>query len=507
MIGRSGLFADIMCPNDEACWRPHCHFWHSKDEVPQEPSSSGEQPFVGYMGYVGNGELNSSSATISSATPTCSSIYAPVGNDLLTYQPVGIEPLQSPYIASFSGTTSDRKAESSSCSLRRKRDVSPLAELYKPKAPLEMPVDEILDPSQDSTLQPRQSTAAAAPEKVPIREQPKRAPEKKLNDYAKSVADIDTRIEELQRRIEEERRAKQRIVHEIKAKVKSTAIADYVPTKKAATDERYKSKSSSGYSGGYTPTPIAVLKAGKANAEEKQKENERQKGKDKEAVEEGKQKHRMTTRTKKAPSSSSTESTSSTRHSRPKVKLGETLSIEELFEDERYKSKSSSGYSGGYTPTPIAVLKAGKANAEEKQKENERQKGKDKEAVEEGKQKHRMTTRTKKAPSSSSTESTSSTRHSRPKVKLGETLSIEELFEDDAEPVPRKIRISKANDTSRSKLTDERVEAAKRRMAEAVTAQAQMRITATKNRAPNVAQQLNSRYEKLQREKEEIMKK
>lgn len=37
-------------------------------------------------------------------------------------------------------------------------------------------------------------------------------------------------------------------------------------------------------------------------------------------------------------------------------------------------------------------------------------------------------------------------------------------------------------------------------------ATARMRMVATKSNAPNVAQQLTSRYERLQREKEEIMK-
>uniref|UniRef100_A0A914RIB1 Uncharacterized protein n=1 Tax=Parascaris equorum TaxID=6256 RepID=A0A914RIB1_PAREQ len=142
-------------------------------------------------------------------------------------------------------------------------------------------------------------------------QQPKGGREKKLNDYAKSVADIDTRIEELQRRIEEEKRAKERIVHEIKAKVKSTTAVDYIPSKKAE-----RPKSSSGYSGGYTPTPIAVLKAEKANAKEKQKENERQRDKMKEAMVEEKIKQRAASK------------------SRPKIKFDETLSIEELFDDD-----------------------------------------------------------------------------------------------------------------------------------------------------------------------------
>lgn len=47
-----------------------------------------------------------------------------------------------------------------------------------------------------------------------------------LNDYAKSVADIDTRIEELQRRIEIERQQKEKIVHDIRALVKPPAAVN-----------------------------------------------------------------------------------------------------------------------------------------------------------------------------------------------------------------------------------------------------------------------------------------
>uniref|UniRef100_F1KRW3 RNA exonuclease 1 n=1 Tax=Ascaris suum TaxID=6253 RepID=F1KRW3_ASCSU len=407
MIGRSGLFADIVCPDDEACWRPHCHFWHSKDDPPQESTSSNEQPFVGYVGYVSSGELQPSSASISAD----SSIYAPIGNSLLTYQPIGIEPQPSSYIASFSGTTNGG-IEQGVPKERRKRGVSPLVELPKPRLPVDLPVDEILDPSRDAIVQPKQSTSAII-EKGLSREQPKGGREKKLNDYAKSVADIDTRIEELQRRIEEEKRAKERIVHEIKAKVKSTTAVDYIPSKK---NDRYKER-----------------------------------------------------------------------------------------------PKSSSGYSGGYTPTPIAVLKAEKASAKEKQKENERQRDKVKEAMAEEKIKQRAASKVKKTASSSSVESTSSARQSRPKTKFEETLSIEELFDDD-EPAPKKTRISRVDgkraESPQPKLTDERVEAAKRRMAETAAAQAtaRMRMVATKSNAPNVAQQLTSRYERLQREKEEIMK-
>lgn len=47
-----------------------------------------------------------------------------------------------------------------------------------------------------------------------------------LNDCAKSVADIDTRIEELQRKIEIERLQKEKIVHDIRALVKPSATAN-----------------------------------------------------------------------------------------------------------------------------------------------------------------------------------------------------------------------------------------------------------------------------------------
>ncbi|VDK57476.1 unnamed protein product [Gongylonema pulchrum] len=50
-----------------------------------------------------------------------------------------------------------------------------------------------------------------------------------LNEVAKSVADIDTRIEELQRRIEMERRQKEKIVHNIRALVKPSTSTDADP--------------------------------------------------------------------------------------------------------------------------------------------------------------------------------------------------------------------------------------------------------------------------------------
>lgn len=56
--------------------------------------------------------------------------------------------------------------------------------------------------------------------------QPTKFSEMSLNDFAKSVADIDTRIEELQRRIEIERRQKEKIVHDIRALVKPSAAVD-----------------------------------------------------------------------------------------------------------------------------------------------------------------------------------------------------------------------------------------------------------------------------------------
>lgn len=77
------------------------------------------------------------------------------------------------------------------------------------------------------------------------------------------------------------------------------------------------------------------------------------------------------------------------------------------------------------------MLKAEKASAKEKQKENERQRDKVKEAMAEEKIKQRAASKVKKTASSSSVESTSSARQSRPKTKFEETLSIEELFDDD----------------------------------------------------------------------------
>ena len=55
----------------------------------------------------------------------------------------------------------------------------------------------------------------------------------KLHDYVKSVAVLDTRIEELQRALEKQKREKEKMISEFKAKAKNGV--DYVPTKKCTS--------------------------------------------------------------------------------------------------------------------------------------------------------------------------------------------------------------------------------------------------------------------------------
>uniref|UniRef100_A0A158PMQ5 Putative rnase h (inferred by orthology to a S. mansoni protein) n=1 Tax=Anisakis simplex TaxID=6269 RepID=A0A158PMQ5_ANISI len=450
MIGRSALFTDLMCPDDEACWRPHCHFWHSKDEMVQESSNNmalQAQPFVGYMGYVDkNDDLKQHNSSMSNDNNQKTSAHQP---------------------------------DQSNHQQQRKRNTSPLAEITKPKKLIELSVDEILDPknerpdSQNNDTSKQKSVTKdehSLEKALNIGEILQKGVN--LNDHAKSVADIDTRIQELQRQLEEEKRIRERVVDEIKAKVKH----EYVPTTKK--DEHHAAPSSSSqhvqhqnhrssvsksksYSGGYTPTPLAVLKAEKANAKEKRQENERTKdiNEDREKLENGRSKDRERAKEKEA---------------RKKMRLDEKRSLKQRK-----------------VVCPDSLL------------------------------------------------GTSSKKPSCSKLKSTENLSIDDLFdgnESDDEvcfvylfvtvlfdsghimfvPPPKKLMRTAQGESRRvstdsiSTSTEQRVsDTAKRRIVESSIRQAtsEMRISAPKTKVRNVSQQLNDRYERLQKEKEAIMKK
>ncbi|VDN06347.1 unnamed protein product [Thelazia callipaeda] len=212
MIGRSGLFTDIMCPYDDDCSRPHCHFWHTKDDVSQQQESSlsflslpHEQPFVGYVGYV----------EMQAAAPVYyQSIYAPL-------DPVICSRTSSKSITQDSASHLNSDViyiPTKIAPSTHKRTPSP--EITKPKMPVELPVNEILDPSNDKpkTYIVPSTSGSSLVENTKYSEM-------SLNDYAKSVADIDTRIEKLQRKIEIERKQKEKIVHDIRALVKPGAVS------------------------------------------------------------------------------------------------------------------------------------------------------------------------------------------------------------------------------------------------------------------------------------------
>ncbi|KAK6103169.1 Exonuclease family protein [Brugia pahangi] len=416
MIGRSGLFADIMCPYDEDCTRPHCHFWHSKDDMSQQQqqypvpvmsTTVPEQPFVGYVGYV-----ESQKTVIETTAPICNqSIYAPLDPIVYT-QPPSTSGVQHSSVTYVPTKITPRPM----C----KRMPSP--EIPKPRMPVELSVDDILDPANDKS---RISVAPSANNSNIIENT--KLSELSLNDYAKSVADIDTRIEELQRKIEIERQQKEKIVHDIRALVKPSASvnSDSLAARKHSGS---KSRSKLTYTGGYTPTPIALLKSvEKAKIEAEQKKNSEENDNQKDVT-----------------------------NLKSKVKGG------------KMKDKSKS----------VKVKKV--------------------ENVEASKQ-----------------QSTKGKSQSVAKKKLNEQLSIEDLFETDVPAAKKRKHIGDDLKSKASSLPEKvekqeemqiNMDQAKRIAHSSMQSTAQICLTATKVRTPTMAQQLMNRYQKLQKEKEELLR-
>uniref|UniRef100_A0A915Q5Y1 Exonuclease domain-containing protein n=1 Tax=Setaria digitata TaxID=48799 RepID=A0A915Q5Y1_9BILA len=208
-----------------------------------------------------------------------------------------------------------------------------------------------------------------------------------------------------------------------------------------------------------------------------------------------------------------------------------------LFEEwkQASNSKSKLTYTGGYTPTPIALLKSvEKAKNEARQKKKSKTDEND-DAKEDamnlknkkrGKLKDRDKTKGVKMRKISNVEadvqiglkqqSDEGKSQSATKKKLDEQLSIEDLFEADV-PAAKKQRTDndvkeKASNISekekKQKGSEMKVEMKKRvaHSANNVKPTIQMSVTATKIRTPTVAQQLMNRYQKLQKEKEELLK-
>ncbi|VDM08186.1 unnamed protein product [Wuchereria bancrofti] len=418
MIGRSGLFADIMCPYDEDCTRPHCHFWHSKDDISQQQqqypvalmsTTVPEQPFVGYVGYV-----ESQKTAIETTVPICNqSIYAPLDPVVYT-QPPSTSGVQHSSVTYIPTKITPRPI----C----KRMPSP--EISKPKMPVELSVDDILDPANDKS---RISVAPSVNGSNLIENT--KLSEMSLNDYAKSVADIDTRIEELQRKIEIERQQKEKIVHDIRALVKPPASvnSDSLAARKHSGS---KSKSKLTYTGGYTPTPIALLKSvekAKIEAEQKKKSGIEENDNEKDVA--------------------------------------------------NLKNKAKGG-----------KIKDKSKNVKVKKVEN----------VEGSKR-----------------QSTKGKSQSVAKKKLNEQLSIEDLFETDVPAAKKRKHIGDDLKSKASSLPEKvekqkemqiNMEEAKRIAHSSMQSTAQICLTATKVRAPTMAQQLMNRYQKLQKEKEELLR-
>ncbi|EJD76039.1 exonuclease [Loa loa] len=426
MIGRSGLFADIMCPYDEDCIRPHCHFWHSKDDISQQEQQSSvslmsatlpEQPFVGYVGYMENQKT-----TIETTMPLCSqSIYAPLDPVVYTQRPSTSAVQQSSVTYVPTKITARPMC---------KRMPSP--EIPKPRMPVELSVDDILDPANDK---PKTSVAPSI-NNLSLIENTK-VSEMSLNDYAKSVADIDTRIEELQRKIEIERQQKEKIVHDIRALVKPPAAvnSDSLTPKKHSG---LNSKSKLTYTGGYTPTPIALLKS-----VQKAKNEARQKKKSK------------------------TEESDNEKE--------DVVNLKNKVKGGKMKDKNKN-----VKVKEVTNVEASKLRVALKQQ-----------------------------------QSTEGKTQSVAKKKLDEQLSIEDLFETGVPATKKQRNIdndvkSKAGNLpekmEKQKEIEIKMEVEKRITHSSVQPTIQMCVTATKVRAPTMAQQLMNRYQKLQKEKEELLK-
>lgn len=150
MIGRSDLFSNIVCPYVGNCNRPNCHYKHV-DSIPAAASL----PFIGYVGYVSDCQKTSI-----------------VDNDMKKEQ------------------SSDIKKE---LSTDIKKQLPALID------------DEILNPTKRAKLMAmdeRKQMLSRLQQKTTDRNISK---EKKLNDYVKSLADIDRQIVQLEKQIENEK--------------------------------------------------------------------------------------------------------------------------------------------------------------------------------------------------------------------------------------------------------------------------------------------------------------
>ncbi|VDN88917.1 unnamed protein product, partial [Brugia pahangi] len=148
----------------------------------------------------------------------------------------------------------------------------------------------------------------------------------------------------LQRKIEIERQQKEKIVHDIRALVKPSASvnSDSLAARKHSVSCYIQSKLT--YTGGYTPTPIALLKSvekAKIEAEQKKNSEENDNQKDvtnlKSKVKGGKMKDKSkSVKVKKVENveASKQQSTKGKSQSVAKKKLNEQLSIEDLFETD-----------------------------------------------------------------------------------------------------------------------------------------------------------------------------
>ncbi|VDD90975.1 unnamed protein product [Enterobius vermicularis] len=409
MIGRSEHFADIVCPFDEqGCSRPYCHFWHSKDEAVWNPgsysASSSTTPsgsmFMGYVGYVGSEASQVVNGFVS--YPATTNGY--VGSIASTSSAAPSETMYRGLVESSPSTSKERP---------RKRITTPVESVSKPKLPVELAVDDILDPSRDKVKETRREEDVCVFTPCPKKEM-------KLHDYVKSVAVLDTRIEELQRALEKQKREKEKMISEFKAKAKNGV--DYVPSKKCTSKDQKKQSSTTSrlpaYAGGYTPTPIAVLKS---KAEKKNKALS-------DVTEDGSLPPKV-------------------KSGKPKEELEKRLSIEDLFDEQPPEKK----------------------------------------------------------PRVATQEQDVKTKQNYVWTKDAERSS--KLVSSEKADTSTKLDLRTKSATG-SKVSAEQNTSGKKRIALAPSSQSYFqRLNTTKKHVPNVAQQLVYRYERLQKEKEEIMKK